>query len=92
MDKINTVYDLKRAYYEHHPDGHFFDRKTLAFFGESMKTMKFSKVPAIITDDSGKRREVYLLYTYQKKHPLGPRWSLNFFDIHTLQQVFKEGE
>ena len=35
--KIKTVYDLKYAYLEKHPDGHFFDRRTMKFFGDTMK-------------------------------------------------------
>lgn len=32
--EINDVYDLRAAYYEKHPNGHFFDGDTLKFFGE----------------------------------------------------------
>ncbi len=30
--EINDVYDLRAAYYEKHPNGHFFDGDTLKFF------------------------------------------------------------
>ena len=92
MRKINTVYDLKRAYIEHNPFDHYFDRKTLKFWGETMKTMRFSRVPVTITDVRGYKREVYRLRTYQKRHPLGPRWTTMYFDIYTFQQVFKEDD
>ena len=31
-----TPAQLKRFYYEHRPDGHFFDRETMKFFGDTM--------------------------------------------------------
>lgn len=32
-----TPSELKAEYYKHHSDGHFFDRKTMKFFSDSMK-------------------------------------------------------
>lgn len=32
-----TPSELKEKYLEHNPTGHFFDRKTMAFFGDTMK-------------------------------------------------------
>lgn len=32
-----TPSQLKAEYQRHNPDGHFFDRKTMSFFGDSMK-------------------------------------------------------
>lgn len=32
-----TPSQLKAAYQQAHPDGHFFDRKTMKFFGDTMK-------------------------------------------------------
>ena len=32
-----TPSDLKLLYQTHNPEGHFFDRRTLAFFGDTMK-------------------------------------------------------
>jgi hypothetical protein len=33
---IKSPSQLKSAYYESTPDGHFFDRRTMAFFGDTM--------------------------------------------------------
>ena len=32
-----TPSELKAEYYKHNPDGHYFDRKTMKFFGDTMK-------------------------------------------------------
>ena len=32
-----TPSELKSRYQANHPDGHFFDRKTMAFFGDTMR-------------------------------------------------------
>jgi hypothetical protein len=32
-----TVNELKRGYYRHKPEGHFFDRETMAFFGDTLR-------------------------------------------------------
>lgn len=48
MKKIETYHQLKRAYYEKHPHGHFFDHDTLKFFGERESDMRLLKNKALI--------------------------------------------
>lgn len=38
-----TIYEFKRAYYEANPYGHFFDRKTMKFFGDTMRSFRAYK-------------------------------------------------
>ena len=44
FENIKTVYDLKYWYYEVNPDGHFFDRKSMKFFGDTMKNFGMMKL------------------------------------------------
>lgn len=38
---INSASDVKRYYKMYNPDGHFFDRETMRFFGDTMKNFGF---------------------------------------------------
>lgn len=88
--KIRSVYDLRNAYYEKHPDGHFFDHDTLEFFGESLSTMRLLDGTTMITDIHGEEHECYMLSRLQKKHPCGPRRTYAYFDVDTLDDVIRE--
>lgn len=85
--KIESVYGLRDAYYEKHPNGHFFDHDTLKFFGESLSTMRLLKGTVQITDICGEKHECYTLSRLQKKFPGGPRRTYAYFDIDTLEDV-----
>lgn len=85
--KIYSVYGLKDAYYEMHPNGHFFDENTLKFFGESLSTMRLLKGTVQIADVSGELHECYVLSRLQKKYPGGPRRTYAYFDVNTLDYV-----
>ena len=39
-----TPSELKANYLEHNPDGHFFDRSTMKFFGDTMKNYGVRKI------------------------------------------------
>lgn len=84
---ITTVYGLVDAYYSKHPNGHYFDRDTLKFFGESISTMNLLKKRATVTDVSGEKHECYVLSKLQRKHPMGPRRTYAYFDVETLDDV-----
>ena len=87
--EITSVESLRSEYRRLNPDGHFFDKKTLAFFGESVSSMKLRKDPVHITDERGQERDVYVLRSYQTKNPDGPQWATHYFDVDTLDLVFK---
>ncbi len=86
-DRPNNVYGLISRYYDKHPDGHYFDRETLKFFGESVSTMRLLKGTVKITDVSGDQHECYVLSKLQKSHPMGPRRTYAYFDVNTLEDV-----
>lgn len=85
--EIHSVYGLRDAYYQKHPNGHYFDRDTLKFFGETLSTMRLLKGTAKIKDISGEQHECYVLSSLQRKHPGGPRRKYTYFDIHTLEDI-----
>lgn len=85
--QIKNVYDLRNAYYDKHPNGHYFDHDTLEFFGESMSTMRLLKDTVTITDISGEKHECYVLSKLQRKYPYGPKRSYAYFDVNTLNDV-----
>lgn len=85
--QIKNVYDLRDAYYDKHPGGHFFDYDTLKFFGESFSTMRLLKGTAHITDFCGEEHECYMLSRLQKKYPSGPRRTYAYFDVETLDDI-----
>ena len=85
--EIKTAYQLRNAYYQKHPNGHFFDRDTLKFFGERMSDMRVLKKTVKYEDACGERHTCYELSSLQRKHPGGPRRVYHYFDVETLEDV-----
>lgn len=85
--EIHTVYGLMNAYKAKHPDGHFFDDKTLKFFGERLSEMRLLKNTETVKDWSGEKHECYVLSRLQRKHPMGPRRTYAYFDVKTLDHI-----
>lgn len=85
--EINSVYELRDAFCQKHPDSHYFDHDTLKFFGESLSTMRLLKNKAMVIDSLGEEHECYVLSRLQKKHPMGPRRTYAYFDCETLEDV-----
>ena len=83
-----SIYEFIEKYREAQPNGHFFDPKTLRFFGERLSEMRVLKGTALIECEDGKTRECYCVSSLQRKHPRGPRRTYAFFDVKTLDQVF----
>ena len=83
------VAELISEYRVKNPEGHFFDRETLRFFGEKVSEMRYNGLTEI-TDYRGHRREVHELRTVQRFEGLGKRWKLHFFDPDTFDQVFPD--
>ena len=82
-----TPSEFKRIFMEKNPNSHYFDRKTLKFFGERMRDMHVTK-NVIVKDYHGNKHKCYALSKYQRNHPLGPRYSVHYFDMETLEQIF----
>lgn len=71
---IKTPNDLKFWHLEKHPDSHFFDRKTLQFFGDTMANYGLKK----------HSKYYELLRKRPVKHGL---FKSHFFDRETLEHV-----
>ena len=85
--KITTVSELRSAYCEKHPDGHFFDADTLKFFGERFSEIRLLKKKETITDYLGKEHSCYVLSSVQRR-PMGrPRRTYHYFDEATLENI-----
>jgi hypothetical protein len=82
-----TISDLVREYYRHNPDGHFFDRETLKYFGETLSTMRVLKDTVTFNDYCGNPHTCYVVSRLQKKFPGGPRRSLAYFDTTTFDDI-----
>ncbi len=84
---VASVYGLISEYQSKHPDGHYFDRGTLKFFGERISEMRLLKNRETVTDVSGEKHECYVLSSLQRKNPMGPRRKYAYFDAETLDHV-----
>ena len=82
-----TVQQLIREYQTRDPHGHFFDRDTLKFFGERMSEMRVLKDLSEVTDVLGEKHICYVLSSYQRKHPCGPRRAYHYFDTITFDNI-----
>ena len=83
-----TVRELKSAYERKHPNGKFFDRETLRFFGEKLSTMRVIDGIHNIVDLCGGHHRCYVLGSLQRNHPFGPTIMYFYFDIDTIDDVF----
>ena len=82
-----TVNELVRRYYEKHPNGHFFDRNTLKFFGERLSEMRVLKGTVLKKDSMGEMHTCYVLSSLQRKCPTGARRVYHYFDTKTFNEV-----
>lgn len=82
-----TIHELIKTYYEKNPDGHYFDKDTLRFFGERISDMYVLKDTVKIKDISGEKHEAYVISRLQRKHPGGPRRTYAYFDVDTLNDI-----
>jgi len=82
-----TVYELKRRYQENNPEGHFFDKETMRFFGENLSGMKVTG-KGYVSDIRGCAHECYELATYSRVFG----HSVHYFDTTTFQLVYSVDE
>ena len=87
MPNIDSVNQLISEYQSKHPDGHFFDRDTLQFFGETVSSMRLSKNTVQVKDSSGDEHEAYALSRLQRNYPGGARRTYAYFDVETLDDI-----
>lgn len=85
--QIEDIYDLRNAYLRTHPNGHWFDSDTLAFFGESLSTMYLLKGTYRVKDCLGVEHSCYKVSKLSRKYPGGPRRTYAYFDVNTFDDV-----
>ena len=92
-----TPSELKANILAHDPDSHYFDRKTMQFFGDTMKNYGVRERHIMCDYDragnyapEGALIRVWELYRKQPvKHGLQ---KSAFFDAETFEQVFERSE
>jgi hypothetical protein len=83
--KIKTASDLKYQYQLNNPDGHFFDRETMRFFGDTMRNYGVRSKPVKVSRSDGEIVECYVLYRrHAVKHGLQ---SDRYFDVNTFKDI-----
>lgn len=85
--QIEDIYDLRNAYLRTHPNGHWFDSDTLAFFGESLSTMYLLKGTYRVKDCLGVEHSCYKVSKLSRKYPGGPKRTYAYFDVNTLNDI-----
>ena len=86
-NNYKSINQFVRAYYEKNPDGHYFDRDTLKFFGESISTMRVLKGLSIIKDYMGNERKAICISKLSRKYPGGACRTYGYFDPDSLEDV-----
>lgn len=81
------VQNLIQKYKKHNPDGHFFDKETLKFFGETLSSMYVYKNKEKYTDSLGKEHICWCLRSRQRNHPCGPQNAYHYFDHETFEHI-----
>lgn len=80
-----TASELKANYEYHNPNGYFFTRRTMAFFGDKMANYGVRRTS--IVNHSGESVDVYELYRRRPvKHGLQ---DSAYFTVDTFSQTFK---
>lgn len=82
--KIKTSSDLKYAHEEAYPNSHFFTRKTMKFFGDTMANYGICQPVTVVTSD-GQLKQAYELYR-KRAVKCGLRSSV-WFDSTTFERL-----
>ena len=86
---LMTVRELVKQYRAHQPDGVFFNRDTLSFYGERIEDMKITG-RGVITSRDGVSAVCWELRTLQKHPRLGRRYKLYYFNVDTYDIVMPD--
>lgn len=87
--EIKSVNELIAAYKRKRPNDHYFDHDTLKCFGERISDMRLLKNRETITGLLGEKHDCYVLSSLQRENPMGPRRKYTYFDVETLDDVFR---
>ena len=87
MKIYNNIHSFIRDYYAKNPTGHYFDQDTLKFFGERLSDMRINKTVEVKEDDRGEKHKCYVISRMHRAHPNGPRRTLAYFDVETLNDI-----
>jgi hypothetical protein len=65
-----TVYEIKTLYKRNNPEGHFFDNKTMRFFGDTLKNfgVRDGGIVKVTTENGVEDVEVWELYRKRPVH------------------------
>ena len=87
MKIYNNIHRFIKDYYAKNLDGHYFDQDTLEFFGERLSDMRINKKIEVREDDRGQKHKCYVVSRVQRKRPNGPKRSIAYFDVVTLEEI-----
>ena len=87
MKIYNNMRSFIADYYEKNPNSHYFDSATLKFFGERLSDMRINKTIEVKEDYRGEKHDCYVISRLQRKHPNGPKRTLAYFDVETLEDI-----
>lgn len=83
------AYELATLYREKKPEGHFFDKETLKYFGESLSKMKVDNGLFEHIDYRGEKHQCYKLTTTQIWDGK-PMKAVFLFDKDTMEDFYIE--
>lgn len=81
------LYQLIRNYQRYHPNGHYFDRDTLKWFGERLSEMRVLKTLARITDIMGETHDCYVVSSIQRPPYGRPQRKYAYFDVNNYNHI-----
>ena len=87
MKIYKNIHSFINDYYEKQPNGHYFDPDTLKFFGERISDMRVNTTVEVQEDDRGGKHKCYVVSRMHRAHPNGPRRTLAYFDVETLNDI-----
>jgi len=84
-----TASQLKYLYYKHNPNGHCFDRKTMSFFGDTMKNFGVRDAGMVAIDCMNDTKEVDSVILHRKRPvKCGLHGDMAIFRKDTGQIIF----
>ena len=87
MRHYHNIHEFIRDYEKKNPAGHYFDRKTLKFFGERLSGIRIFKRTEKAVDFHNREHECYVVSMIQHNNPDGPKRMHAYFDVNTLEDI-----